>query len=59
VKFEYTTQIGTYEATNEFIAKLNVHGEEGWEAVGMTAEKEGYTVLLKRDKKPDPGPVTW
>jgi hypothetical protein len=64
MNWEYTTEIGTFEGTNELLQRLNKLGAEGWEAVGIAAEPEGehdtgYTVLLKRVKKPEAGPVTW
>jgi hypothetical protein len=54
-KWEYQTEIGKFEQLNDLIERLNQIGAEGWEAVSMTAEREGddtgYTVLLKREKR--------
>jgi hypothetical protein len=54
MNWEYTIEVGGYE-NDDILPKLNELGNEGWEALTMTAnDAEGdtaYTVLLRRAKQ--------
>ena len=51
VKWEYQLErSGSVEGVKELTSRLNKLGDEGWEAVGVSAYDEDFTVLLKRQK---------
>jgi hypothetical protein len=61
MQWEYLLEIGTFEEFNDLTRRLNELGIDGWEAVGISGDgkADDFTVLLKRQKKPEAQSATW